>query len=120
MDRILNASGLVEAELSILLTDNAQISQLNEEYRGKNKVTDVLAFAFADAEDGHVTPELLGDVVVSVEQAMRQSKYGDLESEVIRLLVHGFCHLRGYDHYRPVDSRRMEKEEQRLLVALGI
>lgn len=92
---------------------------MNREYRGKDRTTDVLSFAFADAEDAHIAPHILGDIVISIAQAKRQSPDNDLFQELVLLLVHGFCHLRGYDHQTKKEGREMRAEEERLLAVLG-
>ena len=109
--------GLPDAELSILLTNDAAISELNRRYLGKEGPTNVLAFPMSG---GH-HPEgklMLGDVVVSVETALEESRQAGepLERTVFRLLVHGLLHLLGHDHEKSrKEAQRMRKEEQRLL-----
>lgn len=103
-------------ELSLVLTTDRRIRKLNRDYRGKDKATDVLSFP-QDPALG-----LLGDVVVSLDTARRQAKERglSLSDELVRLLVHGVCHLRGFDHETgPADARRMAREETRLLAGLG-
>ncbi len=112
---LLSALGCTDRELSILLTDDAEIQFLNAHYRKKNKPTDVLAFV-QDEE------ELLGDVVISVETAKRQAKLYrvTLRAELTRLIVHGTLHLLGYRHEN-VSKRtaaRMWKKEAELLAEL--
>jgi probable rRNA maturation factor len=88
-------------EMSLRLTSDAVIKQLNHRYRHKNKPTDVLAFAQRDAVvmESHF---MLGDVVISVETAQRQSKSPgrapQMFDELLFLASHGLCHLIGYDH----------------------
>ena len=95
------------------------MTQLNADYRGMPRTTDVLSFALQEAEapspDG--APLILGDVVISTEQAERQRR-GALEQEVVRLMVHGFCHLMGHDHQADEDYALMRAAEERLLAAL--
>lgn len=99
-----------------MIADDQLIRQLNADFRDKDAVTDVLSFPAAEP----LVPQLLGDVVVSLEQAARQAPAGDLESELLRLFVHGVCHLRGLDHHRVGDAATMLAEEQRLLAPLAI
>lgn len=102
------------------MTDDEEVRVLNRDYRGKDRTTDVLSFAFADAEDAHIAPHVLGDIVISIAQAQRQSPDNDLFLELVLLVVHGFCHLRGYDHQNQAQGLKMRSEEERLLGALGI
>ncbi len=114
--RILSVSALTDAEWSILLTDDEQVRQLNQQYRRTDRTTDVLSFALADERQ----PYLLGDVVISVEQAARQAEGGEVEAEIVRLLVHGLCHLCGHDHGQAAERRQMLGAEQRLLEPFGL
>lgn len=86
-----------ELALSILFCDDDFIQNLNRDYRGKDKPTDVLSFALADGDCD--TPSL-GDVVISLETAARQhARYGTTYAEeLVRLLIHGIHHLLGFDH----------------------
>lgn len=92
--------GLPEAELSLLLVDDRQIQELNRRYLGRDKPTNVLAFSMREGEDKSLHPHLLGDLVISIETAKRQSKQsGFNEMEMLALLlVHGILHLIGYEH----------------------
>lgn len=113
-------------EISISFVDNDTIAQLNEEYRGKRGPTDVLSFecdgvdnGFGDAgADANATYEL-GDVVIAVDVAERQTKeFGTtLEQEISLLLVHSILHLCGYDHIRDDEAQIMESREDAILKA---
>jgi probable rRNA maturation factor len=100
--RILANLALPDAELSILLVDDAQIQDLNQRYLNRNKPTNVLAFSMKEGEFSTLHPQLLGDLVISVETARRQSDRFRLNKmEMITLLmVHGVLHLVGYEHER--------------------
>jgi len=119
--RLLAALKLSHAELSLLLVSDREMHRLNHVWRGKDRPTDVLAFAQAEGPGG--APDgLLGDVVISVDTARRQAADcgHPLPHEGARLLVHGLLHLLGYDHERSAaEARRMERKERRLLRALA-
>lgn len=119
-ERILGALDLPEAELSVQLVDDAEMTLLNESYRGKQGPTDVLSFSLVTGEHSEYGGGLLGDVVIDVEVAQRQAlEFGhSLEDELLRLLVHGVLHLLGYDHEQDEDAARMQAEEARLLKIL--
>lgn len=91
----LKGLGLKNRELSVLLTGNPRIRELNRAYRGIDRPTDVLSFPM---DDEH----MLGDIVISVDKAVEQAeRFGvTLEEEMARLMVHGLLHLLGYDHVR--------------------
>jgi len=92
--------GLLEAELSLLLVNDAQIRVLNQQYLNLDKPTNVLAFPMREGEFATLHPHLLGDLVISVETARRQMKQFGLDKTtmVILLMIHGILHLIGYEH----------------------
>ena len=117
-----NALESAKPEVSILLLDDPGIAELNRQYRGKSGPTDVLSFPMYTAEElSTAQPELLGDVVISVETAARQAAGAgcSLWEEMSRLLVHGVLHLLGFDHERSTsDGHVMREKEVRILAAL--
>ncbi len=107
---------LQDSELSIVLTDDDHIHELNKVYRGKDKPTDVLAFAMREGKFSNLAGELLGDVIVSIPTARRQAAERNVPplAEVTMLLAHGLLHLLGWDHDTPARDRAMRKETDRL------
>jgi probable rRNA maturation factor len=107
------------AELSILLTDDEEIHELNRQYRGIDRPTDVLSFSQIEGEDFTSSDESvqLGDIVISVETAQRQADArGRLLSEELELLVaHGVLHLLGYDDQTDEDAEIMEDHQSAIL-----
>jgi len=117
--RMLDVLGLGSAELSLVLVSDRVMHDLNRDWRGKDRPTDVLAFA--QGEEGPAPHGLLGDVIISVDTARRQaaSLGHSLVVEADRLLVHGLLHLLGYDHERsPAEARRMQRKERAVLRAI--
>jgi len=110
---------LPDCELSILLTGDDQIHNLNKIYRNKDRPTDVLAFAQREGEHGERAGRLLGDVVVSVPTARRQAAAAGraLRDEMTMLLAHGLLHLLGWDHRTDAEDRAMRRETDRLCAA---
>jgi len=109
--------------LSVVLTSDDEIRDLNRQYRGKDTPTDVLSFPQTEGEFGDVDPDFLGDIVISVETALRQAaeKGAPPEREIDILLVHGLLHLLGYDHEtNRADAARMRRMERKLLGASGL
>lgn len=121
---MMSALKLKDTELSVLLTDDDQIQELNRLYRKKNRPTDVLAFAMNEGEGALIAhadgaPRLLGDVIVSLPTARAQAKRArrpELE-EVTMLLAHGLLHLLGWDHASASQDRAMRAETDRLCAA---
>ncbi|MFQ5901230.1 MAG: rRNA maturation RNase YbeY [Thermodesulfobacteriota bacterium] len=110
-----------DCEISLLLTDNLQIQDLNREYRGEDHPTDVLSFSMCEGEFKGLNPHILGDVVISVERAdeMKEERGVTFQVMTAILIIHGILHLHGYDHKKGLnDARVMEKEEARLLILL--
>ena len=113
---ILTAVEQSQAELSVALVGDQEMRPLNAKYRKKNKTTDVLSFP-ADPTMTSAAA-LLGDVIISVEQARRQAKERNhsLKKEMVTLLIHGILHLLGYDHERSQPQAKiMASLEQKLL-----
>ena len=117
---------LLNAEVSVTLTDDEHIHELNKQYRGVDRPTDVLSFALAESEEPEVEggpeTEVLGDLVLSVERVAAQAEeYGhSLKREAAFLTVHGMLHLLGYDHIEDADREEMEREQRTIMNALGI
>lgn len=111
-----------DAELSVTLTDNANIRSLNNEYRNIDRATDVLSFPLYEVEEIEAIegdedePICLGDIVVSLERAQEQAtEYGhSFEREVAFLCVHSVLHLLGYDHELGAEQEKemFEKQEE--------
>lgn len=105
-------------QVSLFLTDDVTVRSLNSEYRNKDQPTDVLSFSQLEGENKLLTSPLLGDIVISVQTAVRQARERDLEieEELLRLIIHGLLHLAGYEHEGVTASveLEMQNEEDRL------
>lgn len=115
-------------ELSLRLTDDREIQQLNHQYRQQDKPTDVLAFAaleslYPDPDELQATlPLYLGDIVISIDTAQRQAEgqQHPLHIELAWLASHGLLHLLGWDHPDEDSLNRMLKQQQDLLEIIGL
>jgi probable rRNA maturation factor len=127
-EKMLAKLGHRNSELSILLTDDAGIHELNRDYRKKDKPTDVLAFAQEEglpmgpgaASGGKGgPPRLLGDVIISLPTAARQARERKRKvvDEVTFLLGHGLLHLLGWDHQTDEEERKMNAKTEVLVRA---
>ena len=108
--------GCTDSELSVLLTDDEEMRDLNSRFRGKDRSTDVLSFPMP--QDDPTGDKLLGDVAISIERAREQAlSYGaTFEEELTRLLIHGTLHLIGYDHVNGGrQAAKMKAKEEELL-----
>lgn len=112
-------------ELSILLTDDTSIAELNSQWRGKTGSTNVLSFP-AETGDSHFSPAgipvLLGDIAVALETLLAEAQAAEIapEDHFQHLVVHGVLHLCGYDHENDADADRMEGREVDILKTLGV
>jgi len=111
---VMVATGHDAFELSVLLADDTYVRELNQRYRGVDRTTNVLAFPQQDSLEALPGPALLGDVVISVEKARRDSARAghSLLDELKKLTVHGILHLSGHDHRTGSQARRMRQLEQ--------
>ncbi len=113
--------GSPDAELSIVILDDPQMKVLNQNYRNRPRTTNVLAFPMREGAFSQVTPELLGDVVISAETAGREAgQSGILLAERLnQLLIHGVLHLFGYDHEAdPGKAAQMEQKSDALAAVI--
>lgn len=124
---LLDALRYSDFDLGILLTNNAGIRRYNREFRHKDKPTDILSFPYHAALKAgeHIKPETdedknLGDLIISLEYVKKDAANlkTSFEDRLKLLLVHGICHLLGYDHVADADYKIMHKKELALLKQL--
>lgn len=114
------------AEVSVSFVNNAQIKELNAQYRNKDIETDVLSFVMSEDGKYDIDPQtgaqILGDVVISMEKAVEQADlYGHtLQREVGYLTCHSVLHLLGYDHEDNMERIRMREKEEAVMDMLGL
>ena len=109
--------------ISIVLTDNKHIHEINKTYRNIDRETDVISFAFMD-NDENIKSDItdLGEIYISLEKAHSQAEdYNhSFEREICFLLVHGLLHLLGYDHMNEKDEKEMFGLQDEILSSLGV
>ena len=120
MRKIFAVLGFQTQEISITFASDQFVRKLNKQYRGIDRPTDVLAFSMQEGEWAEIQPQILGDVVISVDTASRQAQEmgNDLNQELTILLVHGILHLAGYDHMQKEDAQKMRAMERTILKAI--
>ena len=108
-----------KVSLTILLSNNKNIKKLNKKFRNKNESTDVLSFPFEKAV-GLKKSLYLGDIVISYEFMNKPKTLNNLEfkNKVIKIFIHGFLHLLGYDHIKLKDFKKMLIEEEKIYKAI--
>ncbi|RPJ24362.1 MAG: rRNA maturation RNase YbeY [Chloroflexi bacterium] len=111
----------LDSELSIILTDEARLHELNLNYLGIDAPTDVLSFP-ASETDPETGARYIGDILISAPRAQAQAEAAGhpLEAELQLLVVHGVLHLLGHDHARPEEKARMWKAQAEALESLGL
>ncbi|MBA2869850.1 putative rRNA maturation factor [Anoxybacillus calidus] len=133
IEKLLNYAAEVEnvqdeAEVSVTFVDNEKIREINRDYRGKDKPTDVISFALEEMGDeeieivGAEIPPVLGDIIISVPKAREQAEeYGhSFMRELGFLVVHGFLHLLGYDHETEEEEKEMFSKQEQILEQFGL
>jgi probable rRNA maturation factor len=114
-------------EICITIIDNSYIKQLNKDYRGIDRETDVLSFAMLDGEEfdieiNEVEPIILGDIFISIDKVIEQSKTYEhsFERELGFLVTHGVYHLLGYDHQDKESEKIMFDKQKKIMEAVGL
>ncbi len=115
LEKAAELEGISEKEVAITFVDNERIRELNQQFRNKDKTTDVLSFPL-DEEDA------LGDIIISIPKVREQAEeYGhSFERELGFLTVHGFLHLLGYDHETEAQEREMFARQEQILQVFGL
>lgn len=113
---------LENAIFNVIIVDNNKIHELNKEYRGIDRVTDVISFALEDFHDIDLEIRMLGDIYISYEKAKEQANYygHSYLRELSFLTIHGLLHLLGYDHMKKEDEEIMFKKQEVILNEFGI
>lgn len=116
--KIMKMLDCADQELSISLVDNDYIQELNKHYLGRDKTTNVISFSIREGEYGNINPQLLGDVIISVDTAMKDAAKGKLsiDQEIDFLMIHGILHLLGFNHENTsqAETNRMQQKEKDL------
>ena len=115
LDKVLKHLNLEDSEISLLFVDDEDIKKINHQYLNRNYPTNVIAFSMREGEFGDINPYILGDIVISVETALRDAKKENIrfEDELDYLMIHGILHLLGYDHEKSeIESIKMKEKEK--------
>ncbi len=108
---------LEDSYFSVIIVSDEEIHEINHNYRGIDRPTDVISFALEDDESSKMDVRVLGDIFISIDRAIDQSReYGhSLKRELSFLLVHGLLHLLGYDHMDEADEQEMFNKQKEIL-----
>ena len=122
LEYALKREKLDNVEFNIIFVDRKKIHEINKEYRGIDRETDVISFALEDNMDISLDHRLLGDIYICIEKAYEQAKeYGHSNlREIAFLMIHGLLHLLGYDHMKEEEEKIMFKKQEDILDEYGI
>lgn len=118
-----------ETECSLTFVGNPRIQEINREYRGIDRPTDVISFALEEIEEGEVPlileegePRVLGDIIVSIDKTHEQAESYNhsFERELGFLIIHGLLHLLGYDHTTEAEEKEMFGLQEKVLSSFGL
>ncbi|MGP8154877.1 MAG: rRNA maturation RNase YbeY [Smithella sp.] len=116
--RILRILDCPDKEISISFVDDENIKQLNKQYLGRNRDTNVLSFSLQEGECSDINPQILGDIIISAQTAQRDAIKGKLtiEQEIDFLIIHGILQLLGYNHENTTikETNKMRQKEKKL------
>jgi probable rRNA maturation factor len=120
LKKILNCS---DQEISLLFVDAEQIREINRQYLNRDHPTNVISFPLRDGDYGNINPQVLGDIVICAERALRDAAAGDLSlnDEIDFLVIHGLLHLLGYNHGggNKKDAIKMRDKENEIFFMLN-
>lgn len=120
--RIMRILDCADKEISLSFVDDEKIKKLNKEYLGKDKPTNVISFSLREGEYSDINPQIMGDIIISVETAQRDALLGNLtvSQEIDFLIIHGILHLLGYNHENTTreETNKMRKKEKDLFTAV--
>jgi len=121
--KLLKYLDCADKEISLSFVSDETIQRLNNQYRNKNKPTDVLSFSLQEGEFSYINPDILGDIVISADTAKIDAEKNSLsfEQEINFLIIHGLLHLLGYNHENTTkeEIKKMQKKEKELLELLN-
>lgn len=135
LEKAAEMEGVDEGEVALTFVNDEEIHELNKEYRGIDRPTDVLSFAMNETLDEELdivyeleegesvdVPDVLGDIIISVPTAIAQSEEycHSVERELGFLFVHGFLHLLGYDHQDETSEAEMMGKQEAVLASVGL
>jgi probable rRNA maturation factor len=120
--KILKILDCADKEISLSFVDDENIKRLNKQYLGKDKATNILSFSLREGEYSNINPQILGDIIISVETAQRDAIKENLTvtQELEFLIIHGILHLLGYNHENTTkkETNKMQQKEKDLFTAI--
>lgn len=122
LSKIMKYLDCKDKEISLLFVDNNEIREINKRYLNRDYPTNVITFSLTEGEFGNINPKVLGDIVISVETALKDAEEAGIElnEELEFLMIHGMLHLLNYNHENTNEDevKKMEMKEQEVLSIL--
>jgi probable rRNA maturation factor len=123
LTKLLNNFNCSDKEVSLIFVNDEMIQSLNKQYLNRDRPTNVLSFSLREGEFSHINPQLLGDIVISVDTAQKDAARGgfSVEQEIDFLIIHGLLHLLGYNHESTTEAetKKMRRKERELMKLLN-
>jgi probable rRNA maturation factor len=121
--KLLKHLNCLDKEVSLIFVNDEIIQRLNKQYLNKDRPTNVLSFSLQEGEFNQINPQILGDIVISVDTARKDAAEGgfSVEQEIDFLIIHGLLHLLGYNHQNTTgaETKKMRTKERELLKLLN-
>ncbi|OPY82401.1 MAG: Endoribonuclease YbeY [Smithella sp. PtaU1.Bin162] len=121
--KLLKYLNCTDKEISISLVDDKTIQRMNYQYLERDKPTNVLSFSLQEGKFSNINPQILGDIVISVDTARQEASLRNFtfEQEIDFLIIHGLLHLLGYNHEKTTkeETRKMQRKEKKLFDLLN-
>jgi probable rRNA maturation factor len=118
LNKIMNYLDCKDKEISLLFVDNNEIRKINKRYLNLDYSTNVITFSLTEGEFGNINPKILGDIVISVEKALKDAEEAGIElnDELEFLMIHGMLHLLNYNHENTSEdeAQKMQRKEQEI------
>jgi probable rRNA maturation factor len=122
LSKIMNYLDCKDKEISLSFVDNNEIRKINKRYLNRDYSTNVITFSLTEGEFGNINPKILGDIVISVETALKDAEEAGIEltDELEFLMIHGMLHLLNYNHENTSEdeAQKMERKEQEIFSIL--
>jgi probable rRNA maturation factor len=122
LSKIMNYLDCKDKEISLSFVDNNEIRKINKRYLNRDYSTNVITFSLTEGEFGNINPKVLGDIVISVETALKDAGEAGIElnDELEYLMIHGMLHLLNYNHENTSEDevKKMERKEQEVFSIL--
>ena len=116
LSKIMKYLDCKDKEISLLFVNNDEIREINKRYLNRDYPTNVITFSLTEGEFGNINPKILGDIVISVERALKDAEEAGIElsDELEFLMIHGILHLLNYNHENTSEDevKKMERKEQ--------